>query len=171
MKSIVSFIVFILLSTIVSAQEKFPVPDLSVDQKTEVLYSHVIAYAVTGISFAKTQGVTPEDYGKFIGQKFKAFWNPDDGFATLVNRMMYILAGMYPDNEMVVTKQDSKSVTFRLKNVDISFKNGPMFDVTYSDFLNCSSGIISVIAEHMGSTFTHNSDSEGWYEVTFTENI
>jgi hypothetical protein len=169
MKSIVSFFVFILLSGLISAQDQFSVPELNGDQKSEVLYSHVIAYAVTGISFARSQGVTAEEYGRFIGHKFKAYWQPEDGFAGLVNRIMYILAGLHPNNEMMIIRQSPKSVTFRLKNVDTSFQNGPMFDVSYRDYLECSFGIISVIAEHMGSKFSHRTDPDGWYEATFTE--
>jgi len=158
-----------MFSGLISAQGEFSVPELTGDQKSDVLYSHVIAYAVTGISFAQSQGMTAEEYGKFIGQKFKAYWQPEDGFAALVNRMMFILAGLHPNNEMAITRQNPKSVTFRLKNVDMPFQNGPMFDVSYKDYLECSFGIISVIAEHMGSTFSQRTDPEGWYEVTLTE--
>jgi hypothetical protein len=125
--------------------------------------------AVTGISFARSQGVSPEDCGKFIGKRFMAFRNPEDGFVMLVNRMMYILAGLHPDNEMAVVRQDPKSVAVKLKNVDLSFKNGPMFVVSCKDFLEWSYGIISMIADHMGSIFSYNNDEEGWYEAIFTE--
>lgn len=161
--SAVFFLVFLTYN--VQSQEKFEVPQLSDDQKTEVLYSHMVAYAVTGISFAKSQGVNTEDYGKFIGQKFVAFWNPEDGFGMLVNRMMFILAGLHPDNQMQIIDQDDSSISFKLKNVDLSFKNGPMFDVSYQDFLDCSYGIISVVAKHMKSTFSHEMTEDGWYVV------
>jgi K+-transporting ATPase A subunit len=151
------------------AQDGFSVPKLTEEQKSEVLYQHVIAYAVTGISFAKSKGTSAEDYGKFIGEKFSAFWNPDDGFPMLVNRLMYILVGMHPDNQMKIVKQDDKSITFQLKNVDLAFKEGPMFDVTYQDFLDCSEGIISTLAKHMNATFSHKMTDDGWYVATFVK--
>ena len=95
-----------------------------------------------------TQGVTAEDYGKFIGKKFTAYWNPDDGFSKLVNQLMFILAGMHPNNEMQIVDQNAKSITFKLKNVDLSFRDGPMFDVSYQDFLDCSLGIIDRITSY-----------------------
>jgi len=166
--------VIVLFSTLVffslNAQEKFTVPQLTPEQKTDVLYNHMVAYAVTGISFAKSQEVSAEDYGKFIGKKFAAFWNPEDGFPMLVNRMMYILAGLHPDNAMQIVEQDDSSITFKLKNVDLAFQNGPMFDVSYQDFLDCSYGIISVIAEHMNSTFSYEMTEDGWYIVTLRKN-
>ena len=59
---------------------KFEVPQVTPEQKFEVLYNHVIAYCNTGISFAKTKGTTPKEYGKYIGEQFLPFWNPEDGF-------------------------------------------------------------------------------------------
>ena len=143
MKNLTFLIITIVLSGYLTAQEKFSVPQVTTDQKIEVLYNHVIAYAVTGISFAKSKGVSPENYGKFIGKEFCTMWDQSAGFPLLVNQLMFILAGMHPDNQMQIVKQDEKSITFRLKNVDLPFKNGPMFDVTYQDFLDCSKGIIS----------------------------
>lgn len=166
---ILLFVFLFACSYLSNAQEKYAVPHLTDEQKTEVLFSHVIAYAATGISFAKDQGVNPKDYGKFIGKKFVAFWNPDDGFPMLVNRMMFILAGMYANNEMQILKQSEDNVTFRLRNVDVAFQQGPMFDVTYQDFLDCSEGIISVIAKHMHAKFSHEMTDDGWYVATFSK--
>jgi len=170
MKVFALFIVLTLTSFFLAAQEKFSVPQVTTDQKIEILYSHVVAYAATGISFAKSQGVTAEDYGKFIGKKFTAYWNPDDGFSKLVNQLMFILAGMHPNNEMQIVDQNAKSITFKLKNVDLSFRDGPMFDVTYQDFLDCSLGIIEVIAKHMNSKFSQEMTADGWYIATLSQN-
>lgn len=169
MKTMISIIAFVLVFGMVSAQEKFTVPELTNEQQAEVLYQHVIAYAVTGISFAKSQHVSPMEYGKFIGEKFAAFWNPDDGFPVLVNRMMYILSGLHPGNDMQIVEQNKNSIIFKLKNVDLSFREGPMFDVTYQDFLDCSQGIITVIAKRMRADFSYKTTEDGWYVITFTK--
>jgi len=169
MKSLTFLFIAIMLSGYLTAQEKFSVPQPTTDQKIEVLYNHVIAYSVTGISFAKTKGVSPEEYGVFIGKKFTTYWNPDAGFPVLINQMMLILTGMHPENEMQIVKQDGNSITFKMKNVDLAFKNGPMFDVTYQDFLDCSYGIISVLARYMNSSFSHKMTDDGWYVATFSK--
>ncbi|HKI89642.1 MAG TPA: hypothetical protein VKA38_11490 [Draconibacterium sp.] len=169
MKSLAFLFIAFMLSAYLTAQEKFTVPQLTPEQKTEVLYNHVIAYATTGISFAKSHGISPEEYGVFIGKKFSTYWNPDAGFPMLVNQMMFILAGMHPNNEMQIVKQDEKSITFKMKNVDLAFQNGPMFDVSYQDFLDCSFGIISVLARYMNSGFSHKMTEDGWYVATFSK--
>ncbi len=148
------------------AQQPFVVPEVTSEQKQEILYNHVIGYAVTGIGFAKSKGATPEEFGKYIGTQFTSFWNPADGFEAFANGMIFILAGMHPDNEMQIVAQSEKMVQFKLKNVDISFKNGPMFGVTYDEMLDCSEGIISVLANHMNVSFSHQIVDEIWYEVT-----
>ena len=166
MKLLTFITVLILNSGLLFPQEKFNIPQVTTDQKIDILYDHVIAYAATGISFAKSKGTSPEDYGKFIGEKFSAFWNPEDGFEMLVNRLMFILAGMHPNNEMQIVNQDENSITFKLKNVDFAFKEGPIFNVFYQDFLDCSKGIISVLAQHMNATFEQNMTDDGWYFAT-----
>lgn len=54
MKSFAITVAFVFVLFSLTAQEKFEVPQLTPEQKTEVLYNHVIAYCVTGISFAKS---------------------------------------------------------------------------------------------------------------------
>ena len=149
-----------------SAQDAFSVPQLNDDQKMEVLYQHVMSYATTGIAFAKTKGTSPRAYGSFIGKQFTAFWDPNGGFPVVVNRMMYILAGMHPDNQMEILEQNGHMIRFRLKNVDLMFREGPVFGVTYDELLETSYGIINEIAQFMGADFKHEQTDDGWYVVT-----
>lgn len=146
--------------------QPFSVPEITPVQKQEILYNHVIGYAVTGISFAKTKGTTPEEFGKFIGTQFKSYWNPDDGFPVFANGLIYILAGMHPDNEMQIVEQNESMVRFKLKNVDFMFRSGSAFGVSYAELMECSYGIISVLAEHMKTSFSHNMTDDGWYVAT-----
>lgn len=158
------FTISFLFITQLSAQEKFTVPELTSEQKQEILYSHVIAYDVAGIRFAKSQGVSPQKYGEYIGDLFKPFWNPEEGFPAFANGMLFILTGMHPDNEMQIVQQSEKMLEFKLKNVDSAFKMGPVYNITYEEFLACSYGTISVLAEYMNVEFSHKMN-DGWYVV------
>lgn len=164
-KLIISILPVLLSITILHAQKQFAVQEITTAQKQEILYSHVIAYAATGIGFAKTKGATPEEFGKYVGKQFKPFWNPADGFPAFANGLLFILGGMHPNNDLQIVEQSSNMIRFKLKNVDISFQNGPAFGVTYNEFLECSKGIISTLAEHMNVSFSHKVDGI-WYEVT-----
>ena len=144
------------------AQEKFAVPEVTPEQKQEILYNHLIAYDLAGIRFAKSQGVSPQEYGEYIGKLFKPYWNPAEGFPAFANGMLFILTGMYPENEIQIVRQSENMLEFKLKNVDLSFKKGPMYNITYDEFLACSYGTISVLAEYMNVEFSHKMMGE-WY--------
>ena len=79
---------------------------------------------------------------------------------------MFILAGMHPDNEMQIVEQSDKMIRFKMKNVDLAFKMGPAYGITYDEFLDCSEGILSVLAEHMNTMFSQQITDAIWYEVT-----
>ena len=165
-KRIILTLTFVSVAGWLIAQGNFVVPEVTPEQKQEVLYNHVIAYSTTGISFAKSQGVTPAEYGKFIGKNFLPFWNPEGGLNVFANGMMFILAGMHPDNGLQIVKQSDKMIVFQLKNVDMPFRQGPQYGVTLKEFLDFSSSLISVLANHMNVSFSDEMTSDGWYKVT-----
>lgn len=169
MKSVFLITICLFSYSYLNAQQTFSIPELTSDQEKEILYNHVMAYAITGIGFAKFKGATPKEFGEFIGNQFKSYWDPAAGFPVFVNGMLFILTGMHPDNEMQIIEQSDKIIRFKLKNVDLSFKNGPVYGVTYDEFLECSEGIISTLAQHMNVSFSHKIADETWYEVTLTK--
>ena len=81
---------FILLAGIVFGQGKFTVPELSFEQKHDRTNSQIPVFLAAGINFAKTQDVTPYEYGKKIGKLFAPTWDKEAGFDGYVNGMIYI---------------------------------------------------------------------------------
>ena len=144
----------------------FTVPQVAPEQEKEILFNHVIAYCCTGISFAKSKGISPKEYGEYMGNAFKPFWNPDEGFPSFANGLMFMLAGMYANNDLQIIEQNESHLCFKLKNVDIAFKQGPAFGITYEELLECSEGLLETIGEHMNTTFSHKVTDDNWYEVT-----
>lgn len=167
MKNISLLIGFLLITNLAVGQEKFLVPEVTQAQKLEILYNHAISYFVTGISFAKTQGITPSEYGKYIGKEFIPYWDKNLGFDAYVNKMIYLFNGFHSNNEMQIINMGNDYVKIRLKNVDLPFKQGPMLGVTYDEFLECSYGILSQISEYMNVKFSHNISDQIWYEANF----
>lgn len=168
MKTLSFVIISLLIGNYLIAQDKLEVPELSPEQKQEVLYNHVMSYAVSGISFAKSKDVSPEKYGNYVGKLFTPFWNPADGFPAFANGMMYILAGIHPNNEMTIVEQGKENVKFKLKNVDLVFQGGPFLGVSYTEMLDFSFGVISVLAEHMNLKFSYKITDNVWYEVAIS---
>jgi len=149
------------------AQQALNVPQLTQEQKTEVLFQHVMAYATTGIAFAKSQNVRPGEYVRFIGHSFTPFWDPEGGYQMFAGQLMYILEGMYPDPQMEILEQNETMIRFRMKNVDLFFRNGPAFGVSLQEFLDCSEGIVSALADFMKVDFNYQWVDNTWYEITF----
>lgn len=166
MKTMTLFTIFIFTCTFSSAQDNILVPKPTQEQKQEILYTHVIAYAAAGISFAKTKGSSPEEYGRSVGKLFTPFWDPAGGYGLFANQIMFILAGMHPDNEMQIIEQQSDMIRFRMKNVDSAFQNGNMIGVTFEEFLLFSSGILSELADFMNVKFSYDFIDNTWYEVS-----
>lgn len=170
MKSIICVFVSMFFFSVLSAQQPFVVPEVSSDQEKEILYNHVMAYLATGITFAKSKGVSPEEYGKYIGKQFKPYWSPEQGFPALANTTMFLLKGMHPNNEMQIVEQSERMICFKLKNVDALFLHGPAYGMTYKEMLECSKGVLSTIATHMDASFKHQTTDGGWYKVTLKAN-
>ena len=165
MKSLSLVALCLFIFSFSSAQDKFAIPELTQDQKQEVLYMHVISYAASGISYAKEMGSTPEAYGKYVGNLFTPFWNPAEGLPGLANRIMYIFAGIHPANEMQIMDQDENSLRIRLKNVDQPFKQGPFLGVSYDEYLAFSGALLTVLADFMKVDLSQKMVNE-WYELS-----
>ena len=165
MKSFTFIALCIFTCSLTIAQDKLSVPELTQKQSQEVLYNHVIAYAVFGISYAKNLGKTPESYGRYVGNLFTPFWDPTAGLPGFANQIMFILVGIHPDNEMKIVAQDENSIRIQMKNVDKPFKQGPMLGVTYDEYLEFSCGVLVALADFMNLDFNHTINDKGWYEV------
>lgn len=166
MKSFNLFIFCFFSITVLYAQQPITIPEVTPEQEKEILYNHVVAYFATGITFAKTQGVSAEEYGKYIGNQFKPFWSPDAGLEAFATQMMFILKGVNPYSEMKIVEQNDQMIRFGMSNLDMVFQNGPAYGITYKEFLTASEGVISTLAEYLKVSFEQKVTDDGWYEVT-----
>ncbi|MGQ8338581.1 hypothetical protein ACUNWD_18640 [Sunxiuqinia sp. A32] len=163
---LLSILCFFCLSNI-NAQSLIAVPEITPEQEKEVLYNHVIAYFATGITFAKAEGTSAKEYGEYIGNQFKVFWNPTDGFAFFANQIMFILKGVNPYSDMQIVEQNDKVIRFKMKNIGMLFQNGNMYGISFNDFLEASDGILTTLANYMNTKFSYQMiDNNTWYEVT-----
>ena len=156
MKHLTLFVVCLSFLSFVNAQQ-FSVPEITPEQEREILYNNLIAYNALGVAFVKTKGTTPKEYGEYIGNQFKSFWNPDDGFPAFANGMMRILGGIHPNNEMQIVEQSEKMIRFKMKNVDLLFKYGTAFGITYEEFLEAVK--LGITAGHIRDNYSTQIDA------------
>ncbi|WP_346856823.1 hypothetical protein [uncultured Draconibacterium sp.] len=166
MKNLAVFALCLFFFSSINAQQMFTVPTVTPDQEKEILYNHVVAYFAAGVTFAKTQDVSVEEYGQYIGEQFKAFWNPEAGFEFFVNQIMFILKGVNPYSEMKILEQNDKMIRFQMANLDLLFKQGPMYGITFDEFLSCSEALLLTLADYMKVSFVQTVNDEGFYVVT-----
>jgi hypothetical protein len=166
MKKLAVFALCLFFVSSINAQQMFAVPEVTPDQEKEILYNHVVAYFAAGLTFAKTQDVGAEEYGKYIGEQFKVFWNPEAGFEFFVNQIMFILKGNNPYSEMKILEQNDKMIRFQLSNLDLLFKQGPMYGITYDEFLSSSEALLVTLAGYMNVSFEQKVGVDGLYIVT-----
>jgi hypothetical protein len=73
-----TILVVFVLSFSIFAQEKekqsIELPQLYLEQKLDRSVTNTTARDIVGIAYAKSMGKTPEDYGKFMGERTAFFW-------------------------------------------------------------------------------------------------
>jgi len=89
MKKIFGFLFCLLISTSLLAQDKYTVPDISVEDKFNRTLGQFWGIFATSVDFAKSQGITPHDYGKYLGKVFAPTWNKEAGFEGMVWGTVY----------------------------------------------------------------------------------
>lgn len=130
------------------AQEKYPTPTPTADQKFNRAVNQYWVLTAAAISQAKANGISPYEFGRSMGKTFALTWgNPDfDGFVKgmLWNFEMF----RAPQEQQAVAKENPDgSVTLRMDDRVLHglFANRP-FNVTYEEALDYWKGITDVFA-------------------------
>jgi hypothetical protein len=156
MKKFLSLVVCILFAGSILAQEKFAIPERTAEQKHErTLFQLWIAGFGGGINFAKAHGVTPYDYGKYLGELFAPGWGGENNFEALVNGsiMNFEDCRLASDPALVVKENPDGSVSIT-QDVNIYqryFPDGNQV-VSFDEFVDCLKGVMGSIASYLGAT-------------------
>jgi hypothetical protein len=156
MKKYLTLVIFLLLAGSLLAQEKYPVPVLTGDQKHGNMVFQYWVMNAAGISFAKAHGVTPYEYGKYIGNLFAPTWGQGNNFEGYVKGAIYNMSFLCPsDAGLVVKENEDGSVSIRTDDSiwHKFFPEGQGF-ASYDEFIEYMRGINEPIADHMGATIT-----------------
>ena len=155
MKKILSIAICLVFIGSAFGQEKFIVPELTSDQKHERTLFQFWSVYEAGINFAKSQDVTPYEYGKYIGNLFAPSWNKENGFDGFVNGTIYNWENFKTDadGQMVINEKDDGSVIIKFPAA--AWKKYFPEENSYASFqdaLDCLKGIMEPIADYMGCT-------------------
>jgi len=157
MKKLVLFVFSFILAGALLAQEKYPIPVRTADQKHgRTLFQNYWTNAA-GIAFAKSRGVTPHEYGIYVGNLAAPTWGPGNDFEGFVRGTIFNLENFrhISDPPLVVKENEDGSVTIIAsdKMMHKYFPEGKSI-VSYDEAIEAMNGTMEPIATHMGAKIT-----------------
>jgi hypothetical protein len=156
MKKYLSLIILMVLSLNLFAQEKYPIPVRTSDQKHSRAVSQVWVFIAAGINLSKAQGITPYDYGKSLGKMFAPSWGAGNNFDSYVKGVVFNYESLrnVTDSPIRVIENSDGSVSI-LQNEKAWHKYLPDGNpyASFNEVFECMKGANEPIADHMGATF------------------
>jgi hypothetical protein len=154
MKKYFAIILCLLITVNLLSQEKYSVPVITSDQKSESWAYQYWTMISAGVKFAKTQGVTPYAYGKYMGSLFAPSWGAGNNFEAYVRGMVFNFEAMHLTSDpKIIVKEDNDGSVEILTNDKIFHRYFPVGKgyATYNEFIEFFKGVSEPIADHMGA--------------------
>ena len=169
MKKIICIVFYITFFHSVWGQETLKVPEQTPEQK---LISEVYSQwdiLSSAISFTKTYGISPSEYGKYAGDLFASRMNKENGFAYYCQKIMYNWESWrtYEDAAVFIIKETDESLIFKVSLIGLQnyFGDKGNFGVSFDEIMECIKGIEEQIADHFEYTFSIEIEEE-WSPCT-----
>lgn len=150
MKKITILSVAILFTWVTAAQTEFTVPNPSETQKHELAKGLCYNNILMGISFAKSQGKTVEEYAKYCGDQFRSTGGNELTFEQFVNNELYNYSVMAGKVEII--EQSESKIVFKISGVYPALKNqGALWGTTFEDLITWLETLYSQIADQVAA--------------------
>lgn len=141
-------------------------PNIPVADRYLNMVGQTNSFIINSINYAKSIGKTVEDIAIFSGDQFKTSWNKAYGYGGFVNGVKYNWVCFLPNSELKILEQDDNHIKFSIKDVFPYLKNnGPLYNVTYDEYMTFIKIAHEKIAEYMGAEYAQTVANE---EVTVT---
>lgn len=152
------------------AEQEFELPRLYMEQKWATAAGNLAAHMIAGIAFAKTKGVTPEEYGKFVGELHGQYWDAEEqNPVKFFTKGMYINMNSFEDFQMEILGMSDSSVKARMnRKWEDAFKGFDKYGTTTDEFHNCLDKLWIAIAKNLGLEYDQKFEEE-WIIVTVTK--
>jgi hypothetical protein len=109
-------------------EQEIELPRLTLEDKWEVARGNIIYFVVSGITYAKSKGGSPEEFGTHAGNVAAPFWRTGVGGLKMRTKdqvgeaLAYFVEGMsenyqqFKDFQMEILSQEATAVKVRMKN-------------------------------------------------------
>ncbi len=157
MKKVICSAVCILFFGSVFAQELFPVPTRTCEQKYTTVKYQTYSTLKSAINFAKSQGVSALDFGIYTGNLYAPSWNADIGFEGFVKSSIQTWESFKTelDGQIVITENTDGSVSMNFPKIAMSkYFTGDKPMATFEEAVDYFRGALKPIAAKFNSTVT-----------------
>jgi hypothetical protein len=147
MKKILLFSVLLSIVLALNAQTQFSVPTRTLQQKYNysrmLLYNNVLAL----INIAKSDGTTPAELGKSIGEKFP--WDKNSTYEQLVNFMLTATASL--TDSVKIIEQSNEKIVFTAPHIYPNLeRQGVIYGSTVEELIEYWDAMMVAIANPLG---------------------
>jgi hypothetical protein len=143
----------LLLSGVMLSQEKYPINIPTSDEKHSQAIFQLYGFMGAGINFAESHGVTPYEYGKYLGNLFAPSWSGNfNGFVEAVighNELTRRVSD--PSIEVKENSNGSVTIISDEKMWRRYFSDDNKI-ATMNEFVDYLQGLYEPIADRMGAT-------------------
>lgn len=159
MKKLTFIIIAVLLSIATSAQTLFSVPEVTDLQKLQIAKGLCYNNILMGISYAKSQGITVEEYAKYGGEQIKPFYK-ELGFESFVRDQLNAWVAMVGNTEIM--SQSENKIIFRISQVYPALETqGPFWNVSYAEMMKWLELIYAIPCESIGLSYSMKITDQG----------
>lgn len=117
-------------------------------------------YICTGIAYAKSRGLTVDDFAEFVGTHH-SLENVDTKHVEQPVRILYHLINNYPNGKFEIISESDSSATVRFNRPYAEyFKNGPQLGVSLEEFEKFLYGHITILLERKDIDFKYHIHGE-----------
>lgn len=157
---------FILMLTFVFcpifSQTKFSVPSLPDSARYQRMVDQANYILLSEISYAKHMGQTVEEAATYVGNLFKTTWSAEKEFKGLAEGCLNNFYCFSAYGKVNILEQSDVHIVFETTNFFGWLKeNGPVFDVTYDEYIAYLRIIHEQIADYMNSTAKIEENGKG----------
>ncbi|MEN8123330.1 MAG: nuclear transport factor 2 family protein [Bacteroidota bacterium] len=112
-------------------------------------YNNIIA----GIAFAKSQGLSVEDYAKWQGELWKTVWDKEVGFNGLVDFAISSWTAL--SGQIEILNQSENNLVIKVSDIYPELKTSEgLLNVTYDELMTWTEEMMIPISEYLGCSFS-----------------
>ena len=132
-------------------------------------YYDVDYFLINSINHAKSMGQSVEKFAEFTGNQFKTGWNKEMGLNGFINGVQNNWGSIVRIENMKVEEKDGNHCVLHFTKILPNLqKNGPLFNVSYDDYLTFYRVTFEVVADYLGLVYTQETIPDG-VKITITK--